>query len=77
MTTSTNLTTSEASALLGISGATLRKWRITGGGPRYHKLGRAVRYSPHDLADFLAKAMRASTSDPGPGMEPAAEAVSS
>lgn len=61
----THLTTSEAAQHLGVSEATLRKWRITGGGPRYRKLGRAVRYAADDLASFLASAARTSTSDHG------------
>lgn len=62
----THLTTSEAAQHLGVSEATLRKWRVTGGGPLYRKLGRAVRYGTDDLASFLVSAARASTSDQGP-----------
>ena len=38
------LTTPEAAAYMGLAVSTLNKWRCHGGGPRYSKLGRAVRY---------------------------------
>ena len=43
----------ETSQLLGCSVAALRKWRLLGKGPRYHKIGRLVRYAQADLLDFL------------------------
>jgi predicted DNA-binding transcriptional regulator AlpA len=43
------LRTEQAAKYLGLSGATLCKWRVFGGGPRYKKLGRAVVYDPADL----------------------------
>ncbi len=37
--------------LLEISVRTLQKWRHEGGGPRYVKLGRMVRYDWEDVMD--------------------------
>jgi excisionase family DNA binding protein len=49
---------------LGLSRSTLAKLRLTGGGPRFLKLGAAVRYPEEELAIWLAsKPRRASTSD--------------
>jgi predicted DNA-binding transcriptional regulator AlpA len=47
------LTEREVSDLLGLSVATLRAWRHRGQGPRFLRLGRAVRYLPADLEDFV------------------------
>jgi len=44
---------SETAAILGIKTGTLRKWRLRGVGPRFRKLGRAVRYSERDLRVWL------------------------
>ncbi len=59
------LTERDASKLLCLSVRTLQKWRLSGRGPRFLKLGHAVRYDRAELERFLAKARRASTSDPG------------
>lgn len=45
---------------------TLRKWRLTGKGPKYRKFGGAVRYGLADLEAYEEVASRNSTSDPGP-----------
>lgn len=58
---SDNLTTQEAAALLSLSARTLETWRITGNGPRYLKLGRAVRYSRTELENFQKESMRRHT----------------
>jgi len=42
----------EASRLLAVSVSTLRNWRFAGAGPKYYKVGRAVRYDPADLRAF-------------------------
>ena len=56
------LTEREVSDLLGLSVATLRAWRHRGQGPRFLRLGRAVRYLPADVEDFVrASAVDAST----------------
>lgn len=56
-------TTEEAAALLGISPRTLETARQRGGGPRYYRVGRCVRYAKSDLIAYLAKRLRKSTSD--------------
>jgi predicted DNA-binding transcriptional regulator AlpA len=57
----------EAAERLGLKVATLRRWRWSGDGPGFIKLGgargSAVRYAPADLAAFVAAGVRASTSD--------------
>ena len=57
----------EMAALLRISIKSLQGWRYKGNGPKFLKLGRCVRYRRGDLQDFVLKALRSSTSDPGPG----------
>ncbi len=52
----------QVAARLGLSVLTLRRWRWSGGGPAFVKLGSAVRYSPQALADFVAAGERSSTS---------------
>jgi predicted DNA-binding transcriptional regulator AlpA len=39
----------------GVSPVTLRKWRMTGAGPRFVRLGRAVRYRRAELDAWLSK----------------------
>ena len=56
----------EVSKLLCLKVSTLRRWRWAGQGPRFIKLGAAVRYDPQDLKNYLAERVRTSTSDPGP-----------
>ena len=46
----------ETAKLLGISVATVRRWRLLGTGPRYRKFGGAVRYFPDDIEAFIANA---------------------
>lgn len=48
------LTTQEAAQYLGLAPATLNKWRVYKTGPRFFKLGRAVRYRRDDLDAYLA-----------------------
>ncbi len=55
----------EAARLLSLGVQTLRKWRWAGQGPRFRKLGAAVRYSEADLHEFVEAARRSSTSDTG------------
>ena len=47
------LTVKELSEYLGISDETLRKYRMRGNGPKYLKLGRAVRYKLEDVLEWL------------------------
>jgi hypothetical protein len=55
----------EAARLLSVSARTLEKWRVSGRGPRFVRLGRAVAYDPADLTEFIEAGRRRSTSDPG------------
>jgi Helix-turn-helix domain len=59
------LSTVAAAEYLQLSARTLEKFRVTGGGPPYHKLGRLVRYLVRDLDEWIANGRRMSTSDPG------------
>ena len=55
----------EVALQLGLAVATLRRWRWAGRGPRFVKIGAAVRYAPGDLAAYVDQNRRRSTSDPG------------
>ena len=44
--------TNTAAEILGISPNTLKKYRMIGGGPIFHKFGRSVRYSLDDLSVY-------------------------
>ena len=51
--TATALTETQVAEQLGLSVATLRAWRHRGRGPRFLRFGRAVRYLPADLDEFI------------------------
>jgi hypothetical protein len=55
--------TPEAAARLGVAEITLRKWRITGFGPRYIKAGSNVRYRGADLESWVNSHAVSSTSE--------------
>ncbi|MDP3383075.1 MAG: helix-turn-helix domain-containing protein [Phenylobacterium sp.] len=55
------LKTVEAAAFLGVSPRTLEDWRLRGGGPRFRKMRRAVRYHPADLISFADQDIRENT----------------
>lgn len=57
------LTTEGASDHTAISVSTLNKLRVFGGGPRFSKVGRSVRYCVQDLDDWLRSQMVGSTSE--------------
>ena len=48
----------ELAARLNVSISTLRNWRVARRGPRFLKLGRAVRYRESDIAEFMAAGER-------------------
>jgi len=52
----------EVSTRLGIERSTLDNWRWRGAGPSYIKVGGRVRYRLADLADWLDRQSRSSTS---------------
>jgi predicted site-specific integrase-resolvase len=56
--TASLLREAEAAKSLGISPETLRRWRWSGKGPAYVKLGGAVRYATKDLEEFLSASRR-------------------
>jgi predicted DNA-binding transcriptional regulator AlpA len=62
---SENLTTIEAAAWLGLAKSTLEKARVTGAGPMFLKLGRAVRYRREDLESWALARKVVSTSEFG------------
>ena len=53
----------KAAKLLEISVSWLAKARVRGDGPPYSKVGRAVRYSPSLLEQWLRSCQRSSTSE--------------
>jgi len=57
------LSAPEAAAYVGLSKSSLNKLRVYGGGPVFLKLGRSVRYDPHNLDGWLASHRRGSTSE--------------
>jgi predicted DNA-binding transcriptional regulator AlpA len=61
-TTRRMLRTPGAANYTGTSASTLEKLRLTGGGPKYLKLGKTVVYDPADLDAWLASHRRTSTS---------------
>ena len=52
-----------AAAFLELSTQTLQRWRTLGTGPRYCKLGGAIRYTREDLLGFADERKRRSTAD--------------
>lgn len=46
------LTDIEVAERLGVSRFTVRSWRLKGTGPRFLKMGRAVRYRAEDVAAY-------------------------
>ena len=51
------LTDVEVAARLGVSRFTVRSWRLKGHGPRFLKMGRAVRYRTEDVDDYERQAL--------------------
>jgi len=57
----------QAAKILTVKEKTLEAWRTRGGGPRFKRIGRLIRYTPNDLQEFVRSSTRASTSDRGAG----------
>jgi predicted DNA-binding transcriptional regulator AlpA len=53
----------QAAEFLGVSTRTLQAWRVSGRGPRYCKIGRAVRYQRRELVSFQETHTVSSTSE--------------
>ena len=60
------MTTPEAAQHLRLSRRTLERYRVTGEGPKFFKLGRLVFYRETTLNAWRDERERRSTSDPGP-----------
>ena len=66
------LTEQDAADVLCQSVRTLQKWRVTGFGPSYFKIGRSVRYRRQELTEWVESRRMAHTSQiipddtPGP-----------
>jgi excisionase family DNA binding protein len=63
LTTKRLLTVAEAATYLSLSASTLNKLRVSGGGPRYVKLGGKILYDVRDLDQWIEDHKRASTSE--------------
>ena len=56
-----NYPTTEAAALVGLKPCTLEAKRCRGGGPRYFKAGRLVKYPGAYLIDYIEQNTRSNT----------------
>ena len=63
MNASAFLNEKEVAKILGLSVATLRKWRLQGHGPTYRKFGTAVRYSVDAVEDWIRRQPRGGGSE--------------
>ena len=54
-------TPDDAARFLSLSPRTLERWRTTGGGPRFVKMGRRVAYTIEDLRTWTAAQTRTHT----------------
>lgn len=52
------LSEKDVAAIAGVSVSWLQKLRLTGDGPTYHKLGKAVRYAEQDVRAWIAAQRR-------------------
>ena len=59
----TFLDSEQAANYLGLKRTTLEAWRCRGGGPKFVKLGRLVKYRQADLDDFVESRTRNNTSE--------------
>ena len=57
----------EAAEYLGLSVRTMNRYRVTGDGPPYYRLGNRVRYVRAELDEWVTGSRRTSTSDDDPG----------
>lgn len=57
------LDTNGAAARVCLSAVTMERFRLTGEGPRFAKLGKAVRYRPTDLDAWIESRLVRSTSE--------------
>ena len=59
------LNTREAARYVGLAASTLKRYRLSGEGPVFHRLGGRVRYRREDLDAWAAERRRVSTVDDG------------
>lgn len=59
----TLLTSIQVAAILQVKPNTLAKWRVTREGPPFIRVGRSVRYSAREIARFIDRQTRSSTSE--------------
>ena len=52
-TLETLLNERDVARITGMSVASVRRWRLFGQGPKYLKIGAAVRYKPEDISAWL------------------------
>jgi predicted DNA-binding transcriptional regulator AlpA len=52
-TLETLVTEHDVARITGLSVASVRRWRLLRQGPKYIKIGAAVRYRPEDIAAWL------------------------
>jgi hypothetical protein len=57
------LNETQTAEFLGVSVRTLQAWRVRGGGPRYCKIGRSVRYQRRVLVEFQQEHTVSSTTE--------------
>lgn len=57
------LDTAKAAEYLQLAQGTLERFRVQGDGPRFMKLGRAVRYRQADLDEWMESRIVSSTSE--------------
>ena len=62
MTTSL-LNETQAAERLGLKPETLRRWRWSGDGPAFLKIGGAVRYEPSAIEGFIDRARQATSAN--------------
>ncbi len=60
----------ECSRSLGVSTSTLARWRVTGEGPTFHKIGRRVMYQVVEVEGWVQRHAFSSTSQYQRGTTP-------
>lgn len=55
------LSVQDVARLLGVPVGAVRKWRVTGDGPRFAKLGKHLRTTPAELDRWVQSRMTASS----------------
>jgi predicted DNA-binding transcriptional regulator AlpA len=55
------LTTEQLAVSCGLAASTLRKWRCQGKGPKFKRIGRAIRYDRQEVNAYLASRTFGST----------------